>query len=475
MKFFLLLTNLLFVIIFSACGSATKISDGEKFANYITAEKLKQNLEVIASDSMEGREMATEGERKASSYIAKTFRSLDLQKPTGTNEYLQGFDVVKDSIEEAMLWIGTNKFSLKKYGRIESALNSNADITTDTIVFAGYGIDTEIYNDYKNIDVQGKIVLICDGEPKTDSTHYVLTGTNKKSLWSRYSVDGEKKLAVAKAHGAKGVFVYNETLDTISEAYLRYAIGGYHPPGKMENQQNNIYMVIGNPIVKELLGEKKFRGISSALHRREPIANSFIINKPIQYVFKKETSHKTVNNVVGFIEGTDKKNEYVIVSAHYDHLGKHGGKIYHGADDNGSGTCGLMGIAEAFSGAVESGKGPHRSVIFLSVTGEEKGLFGSKNYVANPLFPLEQTVADVNTDMIGRLDSSHESTPHYLYIIGDGRLSSELHEIDERNNKEHTHLLLDYTYDDPKDPNRFYYRSDHYEFAQKKNTDYFLF
>ena len=135
-----------------------------------------------------------------------------------------------------------------------------------------------------------------------------------------------------------------------------------------------------------------------------------------------------------------------------------------------------MGIAEAFSQAAQAGKRPRRSVIFLSVTGEEKGLYGSKNYVAHPAFPLEQTVVDINTDMIGRTDFDHDNKDsNYIYVIGDEKLSTELRGIDERNNKEHTKLDLDYKYNDPNDPNRFYYRSDHYEFAQKHIPIIFYF
>ena len=145
-------------------------SDVNTFAKKITAKGLRKHLEIIASDSMQGREMATEGERKASSYIAKNFKNLGLLPAPGTHEYLQGFDVVKDSIDEAMFWVGTKSFSLKTFGRIEPAINSNADISADAIIFAGYGIDTSVYNDYKNIDVRGKVILICNGEPKKSTT-----------------------------------------------------------------------------------------------------------------------------------------------------------------------------------------------------------------------------------------------------------------------------------------------------------------
>lgn len=462
-------TGLLLIAAFFCIGC-----NSHPYLRYISAKTLRQHLEVIASDSMEGREMATVGERRAAAYISSTFRNLNLNIPAGTNEYLQGFDVIRDTVEEATLRVGATTFALKRYGRIDPWLNSNSTLTADTIVFAGYGIDTTHYSDYTNIDVRGKVILICDGEPKTDSSHYLISGTNRRSVWSRYPGDGERKLTAAKAHGAKAVFIY-EPFDTISAAYAAYAAGGYHPPKEIERAKDNIYMVIGTPIAKAMLGEHRFDEVASAQRRREKFTSSFSTVVPIDYHFQKHTLHTTANNVIGYIEGTDKKDECVVISAHYDHLGKRGSTIYYGADDNGSGTSALLNIAEAFSVAAASGHRPRRSVVFLSVTGEEKGLFGSRHYVANPIFPLMQTVADVNTDMIGRIDSAHEQNRQYMYIIGAGRLSSSLQAINERNNAAHTRLLLDYTYDAPTDPNRFYYRSDHYEFAQKNIPIIFYF
>ncbi|PCH78132.1 MAG: peptidase M28 [Flavobacteriaceae bacterium] len=171
-------------------------------------------------------------------------------------------------------------------------------------------------------------------------------------------------------------------------------------------------------------------------------------------------------NVLAFIEGTDKKEEVIVISAHYDHLGISGRKIYNGADDDGSGTVAIMEIAQAFKMAVEKGKGPRRSLLFLHVTGEEIGLFGSKYYVQHPIFPLKNTVTNLNIDMIGRVDDAHKTNPNFVYVIGSEKLSKELKSISEQVNKKNTHLSLDYTYDDANDPNRFYYRSDHYNFAK---------
>ncbi len=184
---------------------------------------------------------------------------------------------------------------------------------------------------------------------------------------------------------------------------------------------------------------------------------------------------KPSENVLAFIEGSEKPDEIVVISSHYDHIGMRSGEIYNGADDDGSGTVALMEIAEAFKHAVENGNGPKRSLLFLHVTGEEKGLLGSKFYVNFPIFPLENTVADLNIDMIGRVDEAHKNKPEFVYLIGSNRLSTELHDLSEEMNSRFTNLKLDYKYNDENDPNRFYYRSDHYSFAKNNIPIIFYF
>lgn len=180
-------------------------------------------------------------------------------------------------------------------------------------------------------------------------------------------------------------------------------------------------------------------------------------------------------NIWAFIEGSEKPDEIVVLSAHYDHVGIKNGEVYNGADDDGSGTVALMEMAAAFQKAKNEGNGPKRSILILHVTGEEHGLHGSRYYSENPLFPLQNTVADVNIDMIGRRDDLHKDTNNYVYVIGSDYLSTDLHKICDDINKEYTQLILDYKYNDRNDPNRFYYRSDHYNFAKHNIPSVFLF
>jgi Zn-dependent M28 family amino/carboxypeptidase len=199
---------------------------------------------------------------------------------------------------------------------------------------------------------------------------------------------------------------------------------------------------------------------------------------PAEWINKNVStgSYKDSENVVAFIKGTEKPDEIVVISAHLDHEGIKDGEIYNGADDDGSGTVAMLEIAQAFQMAAKAGKGPKRSILFLHATGEEKGLLGSKYYTdVDPLFPLVNTVCNLNIDMVGRIDDRHKANPNYVYLIGSDKLSTALHNLSEAVNKKYLNINLDYKYNDENDPNRFYYRSDHYNFAKNNVPIIFYF
>lgn len=197
---------------------------------------------------------------------------------------------------------------------------------------------------------------------------------------------------------------------------------------------------------------------------------------PAEFMNKKygETLGNS-ENIWAFIEGVEKPEEILVISAHYDHVGIKNGAIYNGADDDGSGTVALLEMAQAFEMAKKEGHGPKRSILFLHVTGEEHGLHGSRYYSENPLFPLKNTIANINIDMIGRHDEFHPKSSDYVYVIGSDRLSTDLHNAIESVNTKYAKLNLDYKYNDPADPNRFYFRSDHYNFAKNGIPSVFFF
>jgi hypothetical protein len=220
-----------------------------------------------------------------------------------------------------------------------------------------------------------------------------------------------------------------------------------------------------------LINEYKKNGISFP-----PGATNFYQKVPSEFM-KRGFAPKLNDseNIWAFIEGSEKPQEIIVISAHYDHVGMKNGEVFNGADDDGSGTVALLEIAQAFKKAKNEGNGPKRSILFLHVTGEEHGLHGSRFYSENPLFPIENTVVDINIDMIGRRDTLHPKTNNYVYVIGSDRLSSELHTINEEVNAKYTQLELDYKYNDRKDPERIYFRSDHYNFAKKGIPAIFFF
>jgi len=190
---------------------------------------------------------------------------------------------------------------------------------------------------------------------------------------------------------------------------------------------------------------------------------------------KKDENLPDSENIWAYIEGSEKPNEIVVISAHYDHVGVKNGEVYNGADDDGSGTVALLEIAQAFQIAKNEGNGPKRSILILHVTGEEHGLHGSRYYSENPLFPLANTITDINIDMIGRRDELHKDSNNYVYLIGSDYLSTDLYNICEDANKNYANLFIDYKFNERTDPNRFYYRSDHYNFAKNGIPSVFLF
>ena len=447
------------------------------YMNSITADDMRKHLTILASDEFEGRETGTKGNKMAANYIAEQFAGMSLPRKGEGNTYFQKVNFNRQSWDE--LSISANGQSLRNMSDFFAFPSTNANmpsIQTDEVVFLGYGIDDAAYSDYGNNNVRGKVLLIYNGEPKNAAGKYYVSKSNETSKWSNF----REKLKIARAKGAKAVMIIDADLrQSISEnrnvlLSSRLQLGaGEQPEGKFAN---NIFISPG--MAKTLIGGK-FAKVVKARKKIEKKGKSKMVSLPVDLdiVMKKKENSLEGENVVGYIEGVDPKlkEEIVVVSAHYDHLGKRGDDVFNGADDNGSGTTTALEIAEAFSKARQAGVGPRRSVVVMLVTGEEKGLLGSKYYVEYPTFKLENTVVDINVDMVGRVDEAHKDNPNYIYVIGADRLSTELHEINEAANKNTMQLELDYTYNEESDPNRYYYRSDHYNFAEKGIPAIFYF
>lgn len=466
----------LFVILFLwSCGSstATAVQESEQkqtvvqdspitYAASITSTELSEMLYIYASDEFEGRETGEPGQKKAVEYLKQQYLKLGIPSPLGGDNYFQPVPLEKQGVAETLITInGTT------YETFTDVITISGGYTTsfaaNDIVYAGYGIEDEKYTDY-TLDVKGKIVLVKAGEPTDANGNFITSGTKEPTKW----VNGRQALAskreVALKKGAKGIIIMD------AESFPRYA--GFYKgqagrSGRLSLKSND------NPLIIMMINEK----LGTALHPN--ILNSDtpeILKTKAQFNITSKSEDVMSENVAAYIKGSEKPDEIIVISAHLDHEGIKDGQVYNGADDDGSGTIAILEIAEAFKMAADNGNAPKRSILFLHVTGEEKGLLGSAHYTDNdPIFPLTNTVANLNIDMIGRTDPKRTGDRNYVYLIGSDKLSTELHEISEKVNSKYTNVTLDYTYNDENDPNRFYYRSDHYNFVKNNVPVIFYF
>ncbi len=421
---------LLFVFLIAAYTSqAQKKTTLVKYANSITADDLKKHLYIIAGPEMEGRETATEGQRKAATYIENHFRNLGLTAPVNGG-YQQYYPVYVDTLLEGKISINETWYNWGKdiFGSL-SSLNT-LEMKFGEFTFIAKGDSTT--------NIQGKAVIIV--LPKNSSR---LTNTEMMSLAMR---NPSFILVITQGslpgNGARLGNMYLDPYRTRQSPTLFYATAE-----------------VGKAIMKNELESAQKAELPSKTYSTKFSA-----------VIKKDIKTLQSSNVMGLLEGTDKKDEYVIISSHYDHNGKQGDVINYGADDDGSGTVSILELAEAFSLAKKEGKGQRRSILFLTVSGEEKGLWGSEYYANNPIFPLDKTTVDLNIDMVGRIGTDYladKDSANYIYIIGDDKISSDLIPISDAANSKYVKLKLDKRYNDINDSNGFFYRSDHFNFAVK--------
>lgn len=450
---------------------------GHEFAEEINASDLRSYLTVLASDEYQGRETGTEGQRKAAKYIADQLASFGIPARGENGTYFQEIAFYNEKWNSIGLTVNGKKFKhLYDFYAYPGANQNRPSYDKKKVYFLGYGIDDPSYSDYKGKKFKGKTVMIYAGEPKDQSGNFLISKSSEASDWS---TDFDKKMAAAAKHGVGTLLIIDPDIQKNIADNRVELVGGRSKMGRPKNWDQSVnHLFISPALAKEIIGEKMPKVVAS----REKIESRrktkrVKLRSKIGIRQLKDDDSLIGSNVIGFIEGTDPelKDEVVIITAHYDHLGMRGKSIFNGADDNGSGTSTVMGVAKAVASAKKQGTGPRRSMLFMLVSGEEKGLLGSKYYVNYPLFPLKDAVADINVDMVGRVDKKYEDNPNYVYVIGSDRLSTELHEINERMNTEHTNLVLDYKYNDENDPNRYYYRSDHYNFAERGIPAVFFF
>ncbi|MCK0131067.1 M28 family metallopeptidase [Flavobacteriaceae bacterium F08102] len=470
-----LFTLVVIAALMVSCGSSQKSTTQETavtsqktvtdFANSITSANLKEMLYVYASDEFEGRETGTPGQKKAVNYIKKHYVDLGIPAALGGDNYFQKVALETQGEPDVTFKIGDIEYAMGDDFVPYRCTTGTA--TSNELVYVGYGIEDGNYNSYKGVDVAGKIVVIKGGEPKKKDGTYVISGSSERSKWSNNRQQMALKSQLADAKGAAAVLFYDPEFYKLAAPQLtnfRGRISLKTGDAKKEIKKMNFFMIntkVADAIMPDLLNKDK----------------SVTIKMPASISYVSGMRDVDSENVVAFIKGSEKPDEYIVISSHLDHIGiNNDGQINNGADDDGSGSVALLEIAKAFKLAADNGQGPKRSVVFLHVTGEEKGLLGSKYYTDyDPIFPLANTVANLNIDMIGRIDPKREGNRNYIYLIGSDKLSTELHNLSEEVNKKYTNIELDYTYNDENDPNRFYYRSDHYNFAKNNIPIIFYF
>ena len=457
---------------------STSDEQARQLAATITETDLREHLTVLSSDEMEGRETGEPGQKRAAAYLADQLAELGIP-PLGEDDgYFQTIKFSRQNWETIDMELkGEPLRHLWEYYSSPSANRSRDSVSIDEVVFLGYGIDDAAYSDYRGHDVAGKTVLIFAGEPRSGDGNFLISGTKDPS---EYSLDDGRKLRSAYEHGVETVLIVDPAFKQNVQDVRRETLDGrmrmIEQTEDERTEANNVY--ITPALAKKILG-KDYRKVIKSRKRieRKGRLRPVTVATDLRLTQTKNVRELIGENVLGYIRGTDPRlaDEVLVVSAHYDHIGRRGDAIFNGADDNGSGSSTVLEIAEAFVTAKEEGLGPRRSVLFLWVSGEEKGLLGSEYYATHPVFPLEYTVADINVDMVGRVDPEHEGNPNYIYVIGSNRLSTELHDINEAVNRDFTQLELDYKYNAKDDPNNFYERSDHYNFAERGVPSVFFF
>jgi hypothetical protein len=442
----------------------------------ITAAQLKAYLTFIASDEMEGRDTPSRGLNITAKFIAAMLERWGVQPAGDNGTYFQKMTLRRGKIEPEKTTAQINGQTFK-YGD-DFLANTASGTVTANAVYVGHGfvIKSKNINAYQTatgpIDVKDKIMIVSSGLPKEASP---------RDLRGKEGDDWIGPTAYARQNGAKAIISIPNFLTLVNwKNAQRMALqrGSLRPEMGEDSAAPLPTITASLPMLNSLFAGEPVNGLtvynrSIAGETIEP----FNLNKKVTITMGGEAEAIPTQNVIGVLPGSDPvlKNEYVAIGAHYDHVGVgtpvNGDAIYNGADDDGSGTTAVLALAETFA----KGPRPKRSILFIWHCGEEKGLWGSEYFTQHPTVPLKQIITQLNIDMIGRSKKEGDtnprnrdlSGPNEIYVIGSKMMSTQLGELSERVNNSFLKLNFNYKYDDPKDPNRFFFRSDHFNYANK--------
>ena len=437
----------------------------------ITTDQILKHTTILASDAFEGRSPGTAGEDSTVNYLVRQFKSMGLQPGNPNGTYVQEVPMFGYTPQPtATIKAAGKSISLtfpEDYVAVTRRYVPSVDVSNSEMVFVGYGIVAPEYgwDDYKNVDVKGKTIVMLVNDPpipspgdatRLDSTMF---GGKAMTYYGRWTY----KYEIAAEKGAAAAIIIHETEPA---GYPYEVISGSHSREGFEIITPNKNM--DRAKVEAWITENKAREIFSATGRSlEQLKQAALkkdfkpipLNATASFSIKNKLREVKSKNVIAKLEGTDSKlkNEYVVYTAHWDHLGKdpslQGDQVYNGALDNASGTSGLLEIAEAFT---KLEKKPKRSILFLAVTAEEKGLLGSKYYASNPLYPLRSTVANINMDVLNAYGPTED-----VVVIGYG--NSTLEDVLARAAKSQNRRVVP----EASPEKGAFYRSDHFEFAKQ--------
>jgi hypothetical protein len=457
----------------------------------ITAEQLSRHLNVVASDAMAGRDTPSPGLDEAARYIADQLKQFKVKPAGDDGTYFQRMSLRRTEVdrEKTQARVGERAF---KAGEGFAPVGANGGEAEGQVVYAGHGwvFKPKGMNPYEGLDVRDKIVVI------SGTGTSLPAGLTQADLKAAAAADWETPVSYAQKNGARALVIiprgFERTWRFVSRGVSnpRYCVerlncdGGADDTDAARAVPNKLITILPSAALLEALFEGEQQTGPQILQAStagspEALARGFALApaKRLALSVALKTTTASTQNVVAVVEGSDRKlkDEYVAVGAHYDHVGVgrevNGDSIYNGADDDGSGTVALLALAEAFA----KGPRPKRSILFVWHAGEEHGLWGSDYFARFPTVPLDRIVAQLNIDMIGRSKRPGDtaeanrnlSGPEEVYVIGSKMMSTELGELSERVNRGYLNLSFNYRYDDPKDPQRFFFRSDHYNYARR--------
>ncbi len=458
----------------------------------INAAQLKDYLSFIASDVMEGRDTPSRGLDTTARFLALNLSRWGFKPAGDDGGYLQKIALSRDLIDKTETQVhleGQLDDQTLILGDDYIPFARPADLPSTQLVFAGNGwlVKSKNIDAYRGIDAKGKIAVIF--APPNAYPHGIVSS----DLAGKRGEDWMNLSEYAQKQGVAGIILVPDFqyLANWDRNRARITERGLTKVDKFQPALGSqIPQIIVSPRITNALfqGEQRsavsiFEGVYAG-QLPEPFALN--PNRKLSIRVKVKSEMLMTQNVVAVFEGSDAvlKNEYVALGAHYDHVGigipVNGDAIYNGADDDGSGTTALLAMAEALA---KTNARPKRSILFVWHAGEEKGLWGSRYFTDYPTVPLDKIVAQINLDMIGRSKKEGDtnsrnqdlSGPNEIYVIGSRMMSTELGDITETVNKQYLNLTYDYRYDNPADPNRFFFRSDHYNYARKGIPIVFFF